>query len=147
MDELTPTAGLYGVPNTRYYPIDRMRQRRILVVEDDYDLRRLFRLALSMEGYLVDEVSDGIDALHSIDNYPPDLVVLDLQLLVLDGASVQQELAARAVTRDIPIVIVTGSDAMVNGTNVACLLRKPVPPDRLTSVVRQCLVRGSGAPA
>jgi DNA-binding response OmpR family regulator len=124
-----------------------MRQRRILVVEDDNDLRRLFRLALSMEGYLVDEVSDGIDALRSIDNLPPDLVVLDLQLLVLDGASVQQELAARAITRDIPVVIVTGSDAMVSGSNVACLLRKPVTPDRLISVVRQCLVRGSGAPA
>jgi len=124
-----------------------MRQTRILVVEDDHDLRRLFRLALSMEGYVVEEVPDGIDALRSIDNNPPDLVVLDLQLLVLDGASVQQELAARAVTRDIPIVIVTGSEASVNGSNVACLLRKPVTPDRLINVVRQCLVRGSGAPA
>ena len=100
-----------------------------------------------MEGYLVDEVPDGIDALHAIDNHPPDLVVLDLQLLVLDGTSVQQELAARAITRDIPIVIVTGSDAVVSGPNVACLLRKPVTPERLINVVRQCLVRGSGAPA
>ena len=124
-----------------------MRRTRILIVEDDHDLRRLFRLALSMEGYLVEEVPDGIDALRSIDNHPPDLVVLDLHLLVLDGASVQQELAARAVTRDIPVVIVTGSDTPVSGTNVACLLRKPVSPDRLISVVRQCLVRGSGAPA
>jgi DNA-binding response OmpR family regulator len=124
-----------------------MRQTRILVVEDDHDLRRLFRLTLSMEGYLVDDVSDGIDALNSIDNHPPDLVVLDLHLLVLDGASVQQELAARAVTRDIPIVVVTGSDSHVTGSNVACLLRKPVNPDRLISVVRNCLARGSGAPA
>ena len=124
-----------------------MPQPRILVVEDDHDLRRLFRLALSMEGYLVEEVPDGIDALHSIDNNPPDLVVLDLHLLVLDGASVQQELAARAITRDIPIVVVTGSNTPVSGPNVACLLRKPVSPDRLINVVRQCLARGSGAPA
>jgi len=121
-----------------------MRQSRILVVEDDHDLRRLFRLTLSMEGYVVEEAPDGIDALRSIDNNPPDLVVLDLQLVVLDGTSVQQELAARALTRHIPVVIVTGSDATVNGANVACLLRKPVTPERLITVVRQCLAAGAG---
>jgi DNA-binding response OmpR family regulator len=123
-----------------------MRQRRVLVVEDDHDLRRLFRVALSMEGYEVEEAADGIDALRLIDNAPPDIVVLDLQLLVLDGASVQQELAARAITRDIPIVVVTGSDQPLSGPNVACLLRKPVSPDRLIRTVRTCLLRGSGSP-
>lgn len=120
--------------------------QRILVVEDNADLRRLFRTALSLAGYIVDEAADGIDALGIIEDRPPDLVVLDLTLRSLDGQSVQQELAAHAVTRDIPIVIVTGSNREVSGVNVTCVLRKPVMPDQLVATVRHCIVRGaSGA--
>lgn len=119
--------------------------KRILVVEDDIDLRRLFRTALSMAGYDVDDAADGLDALRMIENRAPDLVVLDLMLHALDGVSVQQELAARAITANIPIVIVTGSDIDVAGANVACVLRKPVMPDQLVRTVRNCLVRGAAS--
>src|SRR5437867_13054072 len=114
-----------------------MREKRILIVEDDPDLRRLFRTALSMSGYEVEDASDGIDALHLIENRPPDLVVLDLVLRVLDGASVQQELAAQAITRHIPVVVVTGTDIDIQGINVACILHKPVMPDTLVATVQQ----------
>lgn len=122
---------------------NRMSQARILVVDDDADLRRLFRTALAIAGYQVDDAADGLEALHMIENRAPDLVVLDLMLQSLDGISVQQELAARAITRNIPIVIVTGSDLEVAGANVACILRKPVMPDRLVRTVKQCLTRGA----
>ena len=122
--------------------------KRVLVVEDNADLRRLFRTALSLAGYDVDEAADGIDALRIIDNRVPDLVVLDLMLRSLDGRSVQQELAAQAFTRDIPIVVVTGSSLEVSGINVSCVLRKPVMPDQLVDTVRHCMARGvSGAGA
>lgn len=122
-----------------------MDRARILVVEDDTDLRRLFRSVLSLAGYDVTEAADGIDALYSIDLTPPDLVVLDLQLLALDGISVQQELAARAATRNVPVVIVTGSDLVVEAANVACILRKPVSPDRLLLIVQRCLATAEPA--
>jgi DNA-binding response OmpR family regulator len=122
--------------------------KRILVVEDNADLRRLFRTALNIAGFTVDEAADGLDALHIIENRVPDLVVLDLMLQSLDGRSVQQELAARAFTRDIPIVVVTGSSQEVSGVNVSCVLRKPVMPDQLVETVRHCIVHGvSGAGA
>src|SRR5437867_9161711 len=124
-----------------------MREKRILIVEDDPDLRRLFRAALSMSGYEVEDASDGIDALHLIENRPPDLVVLDLVLRVLDGASVQQELAAKVITRHIPIVIVTGTDIEIDGINVACVLHKPVMPDVLVATVQQCLTAANAPPA
>jgi DNA-binding response OmpR family regulator len=125
----------------------RRARQRVLVVEDDGDLRRMFRTALSLSGFEVLEAPDGIDALQLIEHDQPDLVVLDLTLQRLDGISVQQELAARAITCHIPIVIVTASDADVTGANVACLLRKPVWPDVLVRIVRDCLARGSGAAA
>jgi DNA-binding response OmpR family regulator len=117
--------------------------KRILLVEDDIDLRRFFRTSLTMAGFDVEEASDGVEALHLIENRAPDLVVLDLVLRALDGISVQQELASRAVTRDIPIVIVTGSTIDTSGLDVACVLRKPVSPDELVRTVRQCLALGA----
>jgi DNA-binding response OmpR family regulator len=122
-----------------------MQRKRILVVEDDADLRRMFRTILAMSGYDVEEAGDGIDALHLIDNQLPDLIVLDLVLRVLDGVSVQQELASRAITRQIPIVIVTGSSINTSALDVACVLHKPVMPDELVRTVKHCLASGSAA--
>ena len=120
-----------------------MRSKRILIVEDDADLRRLFRMSLIVAGYDVEEASDGIEALQLVENRTPDLVVLDLVLRVLDGLSVQQELAARAVTQHIPVVIVTGSTLAPGGFNVARVLRKPVMPDELVRTVSMCLAAGA----
>jgi CheY-like chemotaxis protein len=116
-----------------------MRAKRILIVEDDADLRRLFRTALSLSGYEVEEAGDGLEALQLIENRQPDLVVLDLILRSLDGVSVQQDLASRALTSRIPIVVVTGSRLDLDDLAVARVLRKPVTPDELIRTVRECL--------
>jgi CheY-like chemotaxis protein len=122
-----------------------MTPKRILVVEDDADLRRMFRTALVMSGYDVEEAGDGIDALRLIENRVPDLIVLDLVLRSLDGVSVRQELAARAITRHIPVVIVTGSSIETDSLEVACVLRKPIQSDELVRTVRHCMAAGSAA--
>ena len=118
-------------------------RRTILVVEDDAELRYMFRTALAFAGFAVREAGDGYDALRIVDQYPPDLVVLDLLLPTISGMTVQQEIAAQVVTRDIPIVVVTGSALKVDETQVACVLRKPVMPDALVSAVRRCLHSGA----
>ena len=118
------------------------RRQTILIVEDDEDLRRLFRTALSLEGFTFVEAGDGMDALRWIDHSPPDLVVLDLLLPRISGLVVQQEIAAQAVTRHIPVVVITGSTLEVEELEVACFLRKPVSPDRLVEAVRKCLATG-----
>jgi len=124
-----------------------MPQKRILIVEDNSDLRRMFKTALSLAGFDVDEAADGLEALRVVEERRPDLVVLDLVLRALDGLSVQQELAARAATANIPIVIVTGSTIDTDNVEVACVLRKPVMPDELIRTVRQCLRDGAAAGA
>jgi DNA-binding response OmpR family regulator len=120
------------------------RQRLILVVEDDADLRRMYTLALIFEGFEVLQAVDGIDALQQIEQRPPDLVVLDLGLPRLGGLCVQQEIAAQAVTRDIPVVVVTGLAIDLELLDVPCLLRKPVTMEQLVSAVHRCLQAASG---
>jgi CheY-like chemotaxis protein len=115
----------------------------ILLVEDDEELRRMFRTSLLLEGYDVLEAGDGLEALMRIDRQPPDLIVLDLMLPSLSGVAVRQEIAGHALTRDIPIVIVTGSAMNVDYLEVECVLRKPVAPEELVTAVKRCFHRGS----
>jgi CheY-like chemotaxis protein len=120
-------------------------QHHVLVVEDDDDLRLIYRSALSFSGFAVHEAGNGLDALRRIDSNPPDLVVLDLSLPGVSGLAVLQEIAAHAHTRFIPIVIVTGSAEDLSRLQVACVLRKPIEPSELVRAVRRGLV--GGAPA
>lgn len=111
----------------------------LLVVEDDDDLRSIFKTSLAVAGYDVREARDGFEALRSLDAFIPDLVILDLRLPGLSGHSVLQELTAQAHTRDIPVMIVTASPELLDHLNVACVLRKPVLPDELIRTVQRCL--------
>jgi DNA-binding response OmpR family regulator len=115
----------------------------VLIVEDDPDIRRMYRAALSLAGYDIIEAHDGLSALHILDQRTANIVILDLMLPTLDGLSVQQEIAAHAGTRDIPILIVTGSTLPLDDVKVPCILRKPVSPDDLVAAVKRCLAAGA----
>jgi DNA-binding response OmpR family regulator len=113
--------------------------RQVLIVEDDAALRGLFRAALDRAGFDVREAPNGYEAIHSVDRHPPDIIVLDLLLPGFGGLSVLTEIAQRAATRHIPIVIVTGSNRELGHVPVACVLRKPLDPDELVATVTRCL--------
>jgi CheY-like chemotaxis protein len=117
----------------------------ILIVEDDHDLRRMFRTALTIAGYAVEEAADGAAALYRVHHEPPDLIVLDLSLPTVSGLIVHQEIAAHAHTKRIPVVIVTGSTMNLDHLDVPCILRKPVDPERLITAIRECLQSGNGS--
>jgi DNA-binding response OmpR family regulator len=119
-------------------------ERLILIVEDDAPLRMLWRAALRLEGFDTVEAGNGMEALRVIEQRTPDLVVLDLGLPIIDGLSIQQELAAQAISREIPVVIVTGSTDDLAHLNVPCVLRKPFPIDDLLRSIHRCMQ--SGAP-
>ena len=118
-------------------------RQTVLIVEDDSAARRMYRTALGFAGFDIIEAEDGLSALRSLDQYPVDVAVLDLMLPTLSGLAVQQEIAANAHTRNIRVIIVTGSTINLDHVDVSCVLRKPISPDRLIDAVRNCL--GNGA--
>ena len=123
-------------------------RQTVLIVEDDPAVRRMYRTALGLAGFNIVEAEDGISALRSLDQYTLDVVVLDLMLPTLSGLAVQQEIAAHAHTRNIHVVIVTGSNMRLDHVDVSCVLRKPISPDRLVDAVRGCLASGArGVPS
>lgn len=111
---------------------------RVLVVEDDAPLAHMYCTALTMNGLSVMRAADGLTALRVVEDYRPDVVVLDLMLPQVDGWTVLREFEARASTRNIPVVVVTGAD-IDQVTHARAVIRKPVDPDYIATVVARHL--------
>ena len=114
----------------------------VLVVEDDPALRELYRSALRNAGYMVVAVEDGADALRYIEQRRPSAVVLDLALPRVDGRDVNRELKSRPDTRNIPVVVVSGTDMSdLDPHDFASLLMKPIQPEALVWAVDNSIRR------
>ncbi|MDH4045072.1 MAG: type II/IV secretion system protein, partial [Gemmatimonadota bacterium] len=81
--------------------------KRVLLVDDEDQLRRVMRDLLEREGYVVIEAGDGVEALDQVDRHAPDIIVLDLNLPGLDGFGVLSHLRSRRVTQEIPVIVLT----------------------------------------
>ena len=100
----------------------------------------MYRTVLTLAGYAVIAVEDGVDALRQFEWNEPDAVVLDLGLPRLGGRDVQREMASHRQTQTVPIVVVTGSDTTdLIESDFACIMRKPINPQSLVDAVRRCL--------
>jgi DNA-binding response OmpR family regulator len=111
----------------------------ILLVEDDAAVRQLFGMGLTLAGFHVDIAVDGVEALRKLDQQPPDLVVLDLDLPRLDGDTVLRELNASPAFADIPVIVVTGSDPSGAVALATAILPKPCEPEHLLAVIEDHL--------
>ena len=81
--------------------------KRVLVVDDDPDIRELLFTALEDEGFEVVPAGNGQEALAIIETFRPDVIVLDLMMPVMDGWQFAAELRAR--DEDIPIVLLSAA--------------------------------------
>jgi DNA-binding response OmpR family regulator len=113
----------------------------VLIIEDDSDLRAMYRTALVLDEFDVIEASNGLEALRRLESHMFDLIVLDMGLPALSGRAFLLELMAKADTRKIPVVIVTGSTKTFKSLNIARVLRKPVSSDQLVETVRHFVRR------
>ncbi len=120
----------------------------ILVVDDNRDLVRVITLNLELEGYEVMAAYDGAEALRLIEERPPDLILLDIMMPVMDGWEVLRRLRGDPHTADIPVVIVTARTSDVDkikGYSGGALeyVTKPFDPVRLLELVRRTLRPGA----
>lgn len=125
---------------------------RILVVEDEPQLRALLRLYLERDGHRVTDAGDGPSALAAFDAEGADLVILDLMLPGMQGEAVLDALRAAG---DVPVLITSAkrSDAeRIAGLRAGAddYLAKPFNPHELTArvaaILRRSRVAGPGAP-
>jgi DNA-binding NtrC family response regulator len=112
----------------------------VLVVDDDNDVCKALRLALEDNGFDVATVAGGSEALQRIGRKTPDVVVLDLMMVGLDGPSTLKEI--RRNLGPIPVIVHTGypdGDLMQRALESSpfTLLAKPCPPKRFVETVRR----------
>ena len=107
--------------------------RTILVVDDESSMRFLLRMILESAGYEVVEAPHGAAALERAKESPPDLVVTDLMMPVMNGRDLVGRLRADEGTAGIPIVMVTAAAGPEPGADA--LLMKPFEREELIELV------------
>lgn len=121
---------------------------RILVVDDEPAVRENLARFLKLEGYLVFEAADGLEAVQMALRSPPDLVLCDLNMPGLDGFGVLARLRAEPTTAGVPFVFLTASTATVDETAGYRLganeyVTKPFRLPVLAEIIRQRLNPGA----
>jgi DNA-binding response OmpR family regulator len=125
----------------------------VLVAEDEGDIAGLIKHTLERDGEVhVDIAPSGDAALRAIDEQPPDLLILDLNLPVLSGFEVCRILRGRPATRALPVIILTARSAesdRVAGLDLGAddYVTKPFSLRELAARVRAVLRRRQGLPA
>ncbi|MER6782566.1 MULTISPECIES: response regulator transcription factor [unclassified Streptomyces] len=124
--------------------------QRILVVDDEPEVRAAVQDGLAVEGYEVRGAGDGLAALSEVAGWQPDAVVLDVMMPVLDGLGVCRQL--RALGDRTPVLVLTALDSVserVDGLEAGAddYLVKPFALDELVARVRALLRRAAPDPA
>jgi DNA-binding response OmpR family regulator len=118
--------------------------RKILIVDDDPDIRNLLNIRLRGAGYDTAYASDAISAVSAARKESPDLVLLDLGLPGGEGYVVMERMQAIAQLGTIPVIVVSARDASAHGeralaAGARAFLEKPIDVDKLLAAVRQAL--------
>jgi DNA-binding response OmpR family regulator len=122
--------------------------KRILVVDDEKNIRTLFRDELEEDGYEVETAGSGQDALDKVQQRPPDLIVLDIRMEDMTGLEVLEEI--RKTHEDLPVIMCTAvrglqDDFTVWDSKVSDYITKPVDLDILKDKIKKAL-GGNAAP-
>jgi two-component system cell cycle response regulator DivK len=118
--------------------------KRILIVEDHEDARRILHDLLAGTDYQLVEAENGEQALAAVAKERPDLILMDIQLPILDGYEATRRIKADPALRSIPIIAVTsyalsGDEAKARAAGCDDFIPKPYSPRELLAKVRQYL--------
>jgi len=113
---------------------------RILVAEDDPDVRRLVAIALMAEGHEVSTAEDGLRAMHALSESSPDLLVLDVMMPNMDGYDVLEQMAEQGLRGQVRVMMLTARSSerdWARGFEMGCdaYMTKPFDIEELLAKV------------
>ncbi len=129
--------------------IPRRVARRILIVEDEPDVREAFAVRLEAEGYEVVAAANGREALDVLERHPlPDAILLDYAMPVMDGRAFRDAQLREPRWADIPVILVTGQlqRAFAARAFDVEILEKPVRWEDLAAMLERLCGPGSRSP-
>ena len=128
---------------TKPAPDAPMGKLRVLIVEDNSDVRRLYAIGLNQRGYEVKLAANGAEAVERIQDERPDVILLDWLMPLMDGGEVLSRIADRGDAQ-IPIIVISGQPAPPDGQRdprIVSWLTKPVTIEELVETIEPIAVR------
>ncbi|HVS90117.1 MAG TPA: response regulator [Candidatus Acidoferrum sp.] len=124
--------------------------KKILIIEDDPDVRLGYHIRLKANNYDTFFAADAFASMSEARKHQPDLIILDLGLPAGDGFVVMERLKAITHLAVIPIIVVSARDRRENGdralkAGAKAFLQKPVDNNELLAVIRQLLGEPNGS--
>ena len=115
--------------------------KRILVVEDQEDLRGVLRDLFTRSGYIVIEATDGATGVASAKADRPDIILMDIQMPVIDGYEATRQIKADPALKQIPVVAVSsfamkGDEEKARAAGCDHYVTKPYSPIQLLRMIR-----------
>jgi two-component system, cell cycle response regulator DivK len=116
--------------------------KRILVVEDQEDNRRILHDLLTNAGYEIVQAENGEEALRAAAADRPDLILMDIQLPLLDGYEATRRIKADPALRSIPVIVVTsyalsGDESKARAAGCDAYITKPYSPRAILAKIRE----------
>lgn len=122
---------------------------KILIIDDDYSIRELYKYILTELGYLVETAKDGRDGLAKVRSLKPDCLLLDIDMPRMTGDELARELreSPDSALRDIPFLVLTGESVMnlsiqyefQHNSSCKAFLPKMSSPDLVTKKLQEIL--------
>ena len=149
--EVEPSERSPGAP-TASPGADLQTLPTVMVVDDSLTVRRVTQRLLSREGYQVVLAKDGVDALEQLQDYPPDVMLVDIEMPRMDGFDLTRNVRNDERYRHIPIIMITSRTAEKHRRHAADLgvdayLGKPYQEDELLDLLATHLRSKRGQPA
>jgi CheY-like chemotaxis protein len=110
---------------------------KVLIVEDNSDVRRLYAIGLNQRGYEVKLAANGAEAVERISSEKPDVVLLDWLMPLMDGSEVLSKLSENG-NRIVPVIVISGQPRPDEiDPRIRCWLTKPVSIDELVTEIQR----------
>jgi DNA-binding response OmpR family regulator len=121
-----------------------MKERKILVVDDDSSIRRLLSYLLEKAGYTVLTAEDGIEGLARVESAKPEIIITDLMMGKLDGYQLCRSIRGRREYDTMRIIVLTARDQssdieVLKASGVDYVMKKPINPQELMKIIKDFL--------
>lgn len=118
---------------------------KILLVEDNPDVRRLYAIGLNQRGFEVKLAANGAEAVERVASERPDYILLDWVMPLMDGSEVVERLGHEDGIAAIPIIVISGQPAPpALPPRIRCWLTKPLTIDELVTELTRSRAAASG---
>ena len=138
------TTTLIGINNDDYKIINTNQQRLIACIDDSVQVGEIMKHIITEEGYQFMLIQDPLKALPKLIRKKPDIILLDLVMPIVNGYEICTQIRRVSALKDIPIIILTGNDSMVDrlrskivGANA--FLSKPIDQEKLLTKIKSLL--------